>query len=52
MSQTGIERIKKPDPFEDEVLVRDSGGNDRELPESIYRERGYLPLIESLPWRK
>ena len=44
----GIERIKRPDPFDDDVRVVD-GGMDFEIPEQRYRERGYEPPSKSFP---
>ena len=36
--------------MEDDVWVEDAGvGMD--VPESLYRERGYEPAVEKLPWK-
>ena len=48
----GVHRIKNPDGMEDDVEVQDiNGGTSMPLPESLYQERGYMPPLESLPWR-
>lgn len=48
----GIMRVKRPAPMENDVVVRDSGGNEWEMSESAYRARGYQPPVECLPWRQ
>ncbi|MEQ8334501.1 hypothetical protein [Nisaea sp.] len=47
---TGQYRIKNPDGMEDDVQVTD-GGIDMPIPESLYRNRGYQPNCDTLPWR-
>jgi hypothetical protein len=44
----GIHRIKNPG-YEDSVWVTD-GRNGFEIPESLYRTRGYEPPVETLRW--
>lgn len=51
-SYIGVKRVRNAAPLEDGVVVRDTGGNELELPESEYRSRGCKPSIESLPWGK
>lgn len=49
----GIYRIKNPEGLEDDAQVRDvAGGSDMPLSESVYRERGYEPPFDDLPWRE
>ena len=45
----GIYRIKRPRGIEDDAHVEDAG-TDMPLPESIYRQRGYEPPFDDLPW--
>lgn len=45
-----VHRIKNAPPHEDGVWVTD-GTAGYEISESRYRERGYQPPIETLPWR-
>jgi len=48
----GIYRIKRPEGMEDEAQVQDvNGGTDMPLPESRYRECGYQPPFDALPWQ-
>lgn len=48
----GIYRIKNPAGMEDDAQVRDAnGGSEMPLGESLYRERGYSPPFDELPWR-
>ena len=42
-------RVKNPG-LEDGVWITD-GKNGFEIPESRYRENGYKPRVEELPWR-
>ena len=49
----GIYRTKNPEGMEDDAQVKDvNGGSDMPLPESLYRERGYSPPFDDLPWRE
>jgi hypothetical protein len=50
MPMRGVYRIKNAPPHEDGVWVTD-GIAGFEISESKYRDRGYQPAIESLPWR-
>jgi len=45
----GLYRIKSPPPDEHDVMTEneDKGGLMRE---ALYREQGYLPPFEELPW--
>jgi hypothetical protein len=45
----GTHRVKNPG-LEDGVWITD-GKNGFEIPESRYRENGYKPRVEELPWR-
>jgi hypothetical protein len=36
--------------MEDDATVVDSGGNERQVSESVYRARGYMPPFYELPW--
>lgn len=45
----GIHRTKQPDGMEDDALV-ENGGISLDIPESVYRARGYLPDFDDLPW--
>ncbi len=48
----GIYRYKNPAPLEADAQVQDvHGGSDMPLSESEYRERGYEPSFDDLPWR-
>ena len=50
--QRGLYRIKNPSG-EDDVQVADvNGGSELPIPESLYRARGYHPLVETLPERE
>jgi len=47
----GIYRSRMPEGMEDDAQVQDvNGGSDMPLPESTYRERGYSPPFDDLPW--
>lgn len=49
----GLYRINRPIGMENDVQVGDvNGDNDMPLPESIYRERGYQPPFDELPWQE
>ena len=45
----GTHRVKNPG-LEDGVWITD-GKNGFERPESRYRENGYKPRVEELPWK-
>ena len=46
----GIGRKKNPEGMEDDAIVKDvNGGTEMPIPESLYRERGYLPEFDELP---
>lgn len=45
----GKHRTKRPDGIEDDAWVEDDGVS-MDIPESRYRERGYEPKFEDLPW--
>jgi hypothetical protein len=50
-SRCGLYRIKSPPPDENDVMVEPAfGGAQDLLPETAYRERGYRPPFEELPW--
>jgi hypothetical protein len=49
ISTHGAHRVKNPG-LEDGVWITD-GKNGFEIPESRYRENGYKPRVEELPWR-
>jgi hypothetical protein len=49
ISTYGAHRVKNPG-LEDGVWITD-GKNGFEIPESRYRENGYKPRVEELPWR-
>jgi hypothetical protein len=47
-SPCGLYRIKSPPPDENDVMVED--GPSHLLSETLYREQGYRPPFEDLPW--
>ena len=50
-SPCGLYRIKSPPPDENDVMVEAAyEGPPDLLPETLYREHGYRPLFEELPW--
>lgn len=49
MAAVGTHRVKNPDGIEDGVWVADAGMGF-EVSETRYRERGYAPPLETLPW--
>jgi hypothetical protein len=49
MPTCGTHRVKNPG-LEDGVWITD-GKDGFEIPESRYRENGYKPRVEELPWR-
>jgi len=47
----GLYRIKSPPPDEHDVMVDAThGGSGGLLRETLYREQGYSPPFEELPW--
>jgi hypothetical protein len=48
-SSTGLYRIHGTGGRPDDIRV-DHGGITAPLEESLYRARGYQPLVEQLPW--
>ena len=51
MLRSGIYRIRNPEPDEHDVMVNGvSGSSGHPMRESLYRERGYSPPFEELPW--
>jgi hypothetical protein len=46
--RSGLYRIKSPPPNEHDAMLE--GGSGRLLPETAYREHGYWPPFEELPW--
>ena len=46
----GIYRVKRPEGMEDDVWIEDSGVG-LHVSESRYRDRGYQPNFDNLPWR-
>lgn len=47
----GVRRHRGTPPIENWAIVVDvNGGSSMPLDESIYRERGYQPPFEELPW--
>jgi hypothetical protein len=50
-SRCGLYRIKSPVPDENDVMVEAAYGGPRGLlQEALYREHGYCPPFEELPW--
>ena len=46
----GICRVKRPEGMEDEIRVRDAGGYEWTVTLAVYRQRGYEPPVNELPW--
>lgn len=46
----GMYRTRRPLGIEDDVWL-DDGGIAMDIPESLYRSRGYEPDLDSLPWK-
>ena len=49
---TGIYRVRDPKGRRNLVCVRYEGGADLEIDEKHYRAQGYVPALESLPWKE
>jgi hypothetical protein len=49
--RSGLYRIKSPPPDENDVMVEaTNGGSGGLMGEALYREHGYWPPFEDLPW--
>src|SRR4051812_32541155 len=50
-SRRGIYRTKRPPAMSDDVQVKDVDSVvESSIPEPLYRQRGYQPSFEQLPW--
>lgn len=48
---TGIVRVRNGWANQHSVIVLYDDGKEQEVPETRYREAGYSPRFEQLPWR-